>query len=97
MTGPRRLLLLRHAKAESVWVRLAVSDGVLEAEIEDDGVGFDPGEVATPSASGRGLGILGMRERLDLVGGTVAVESSREGGTRVLMRVPLAREAPLAR
>jgi len=89
--------VLRHAGAESVWIRLSVAEGVLEAEIEDDGVGFDPAEVATPAASGRGLGILGMRERLDLVSGSVAVESSPGAGTRVLMRVPLGKEAPVAR
>jgi signal transduction histidine kinase len=89
--------VLRHAGAESVWIRLSVAEGVLEAEIEDDGVGFDPAEVATPAASGRGLGILGMRERLDLVSGSVEIESSPGAGTRVLMRVPLGKEAPVAR
>jgi signal transduction histidine kinase len=89
--------VMRHSEAESVWIRVSVADGVLEAEIEDDGVGFDPAEVATPAASGRGLGILGMRERLDLVSGSVEVESSPGTGTRVLMRVPLEKEAPLAR
>ena len=44
---------------------------MLEIDIEDDGVGFDVAEVGGPSASGRGLGILGMHERMELIGGYV--------------------------
>ncbi len=81
--------VVRHAGAESVLVQVAAVTGRLEIEIEDDGRGFDVAEVAGPSDSGRGLGILGIRERLELLGGSAGVESSPGQGTRVTLSVPL--------
>ena len=64
--------------------------GELVVAIEDDGEGFDVESVRAPSESGRGLGLLGLRERMELVGGTVDVDSSPGDGTRVTLRLPLA-------
>ncbi len=80
----------RHAQAEAVLIQIAPREGQLEIEIEDDGRGFAPEESAEPDASGRGLGLLGMRERVELLGGRLQVDSSPGNGTRVLARVPLA-------
>jgi len=86
--------IVRHAHAETVLVEVAEEKGVLMVDIEDDGRGFDPAEVVGgPSASGRGLGILGMHERMELIGGTSQVASSPGGGTRVSLRVPMPAEA----
>jgi len=86
--------IVRHAHAETVLVEVAEEKGVLRVDIEDDGRGFDPAEVVGgPSASGRGLGILGMHERMELIGGTSQVASSPGGGTRVSLRVPMPAEA----
>ncbi len=74
----------RHADARSVSVLLQKSDGHLTAIIEDDGRGFDP-EVTT---HGR-LGIVGMRERLEAVGGSLQIESEAGHGTSVFARVPI--------
>ena len=52
--------------------------------IEDDGTGFDP----EPSA-GEGIGLLGMRERIELLDGTLTVESSECSGTTLVAEVPL--------
>ena len=52
--------------------------------IEDDGRGFDP-EGAT-----EGLGLLGMRERLALLGGSLAIESTPGAGTTLVAEVPVA-------
>jgi len=79
----------RHAQAETVLIQIAPREGQLEIEIEDDGRGFAPEENAEPDASGRGLGLLGMRERVELLGGRLQVDSSPGNGTRVLARVPL--------
>jgi signal transduction histidine kinase len=58
-------------------------------EIEDDGAGFDPGEIGKPAATGRGLGLQGMRERSELVAGRLELDSAPGEGTRVAFSVPL--------
>jgi signal transduction histidine kinase len=78
----------RHSRASQVLIQVEEHDRELVVELEDDGQGFDLATVAQPSPSGRGLGLLGMRERLSLVGGSAAVFSSPDEGTRVVLRVP---------
>src|SRR5216683_7297597 len=73
----------RHSGAKHAWVRLRVTADLLELEIEDHGAGMPP---ATPR---RGLGIVTMRERAALIGGTIECIRPREGGTLVRVRVPL--------
>jgi len=85
--------VVRHARAEKVLIEVAVNRGVLEVDIEDDGSGFDVAAVGGPSPSGRGLGLLGMRERMELIGGASKVTSSPGAGTQVSLRVPLMAEA----
>jgi signal transduction histidine kinase len=53
--------------------------------VEDNGQGFEPGELS----SSRGLGVLGMRERAELIGGTLAIRSRPGEGTSVRLTVPL--------
>lgn len=79
----------RHARAETVLVGCDVTARELTIEVEDDGVGFDPDEMRQPRESGQGLGLLGMRERLALLGGTLTVESQPGKGTRVVIHLPL--------
>jgi signal transduction histidine kinase len=81
--------IVRHARADTVLVEASEAAGILEIAIEDDGMGFDVGAVGGPSASGRGLGLLGIRERLELIGGTATVDSSPGSGTRVVLRIPV--------
>jgi signal transduction histidine kinase len=73
----------RHSGAKHAWVRLRVADGLLELEVEDHGAGMN---TATPR---RGLGIVTMRERAALVGGTIEFARPRQGGTLVRVRVPV--------
>jgi signal transduction histidine kinase len=73
----------RHSEATQAWVRLGVSASVLELDIEDHGAGMPA------AARGRGLGLVTMRERAALVGGTIEFTRPREGGTLVRVRVPL--------
>ncbi len=87
----------RHAEAEDVLIQLSVHEGILEVEIEDDGRGFSPDEVSSAAPSGRGLGLMGIRERLELVGGGATIESSPGRGTRVVLRAPLPVAAPVGR
>jgi signal transduction histidine kinase len=81
--------VLRHAHAEAVQIACAVDKGVLTIEIEDDGAGFEPRTVSRPRASGQGLGLLGMRERLSLLGGRLAIDAAPGAGTCVTITLPL--------
>jgi signal transduction histidine kinase len=76
--------VVKHAKARNVSVLLARTDGAVKAVIEDDGGGFDPGE-----RTGEGFGLIGMSERLALLGGRLEIESSEEAGTTIAAEVPL--------
>jgi two-component system NarL family sensor kinase len=74
----------RHANARRVTVRLVSTPGSVGLLVEDDGGGFDPSRVPEDRH-----GILGMRERVAVLGGVLRVESSPGGGTRVEATLPL--------
>ena len=61
-------------------------DGHVRIAVEDEGAGFDPAALDEPSASG--LGLSSVRERLELVGGTLTLASAAGEGTSVTMVVP---------
>ena len=75
--------VVRHAAATTASVTLAARDGHVRVFIEDDGVGFDP---ATRPARPH-LGVEGMAERAELVGGTLSVTSTAGAGTTVVLEV----------
>jgi signal transduction histidine kinase len=77
----------RHAGARQAAVRLLWTAESVTLVVEDDGRGFEPAAVRV-DASGTGLGLLGMRERADLVGGHLAVTSQPGAGTRIEVFVP---------
>lgn len=79
----------RHAEADAVLVQCSAVDGRVTLEIEDDGRGFDVDEIRPRPDDWRGLGLLGLRERLELVGGCVLIESAPGRGTRVVLTAPL--------
>jgi PAS domain S-box-containing protein len=80
--------VLKHARARHVSVLLERRDNHAVAIVEDDGAGFDTEAALARPPAGR-LGLLSMRERLALVGGTLEVESAPGAGTTVFARVPL--------
>jgi signal transduction histidine kinase len=84
--------VVRHAGASRVRISLASRDGFFEGEIMDDGRGFDPETVPMDGSGPRGLGLLGMQERIALCGGTLAVLSRPAAGTRIRIRIPLSEE-----
>jgi signal transduction histidine kinase len=79
----------KHAQAEHTWVRLTRPSGRLMLEIEDDGVGFNVGSVDANYAQRGSLGMVTMRERAELVGGTLHVDSAEGRGTRIRVLLPL--------
>jgi signal transduction histidine kinase len=82
--------IARHARATAVLIACTLNDAHVVLEIEDDGVGFVPARVSQPRETGEGLGLLGMRERLALLGGRLEIESEPGRGTRVIAMAPLA-------
>jgi hypothetical protein len=79
----------RHASPSVVRVRVAVIEGKLQLQVEDDGVGFDAVEVSARARTGEAVGLEGMRERAEIAGGTFRVDSVPGLGTRVLAELPL--------
>src|SRR5215208_4043191 len=85
----------RHSEAENVWVRVGISKGILFAEVEDDGRGFDlTQEESTPPATtgGVGVGIRAMCERASQLGGELKTQSEPGQGTKVRFELVLQRE-----
>jgi len=84
----------QHSGARTIAVRIAAEVAGVRAEIEDDGVGFDPRRLLSQSSGRRHLGLAGMRERAQLLGGSVAVESKPGGPTRVSIFLPSSMTLP---
>ena len=78
----------RHADAAHVEVRIRREPQAIGCSVADDGVGFDAATVLAP-AGRHGLGLVGIRERLDPIGGTLQVTSAPGAGTRLSVTVPL--------
>ena len=74
--------VVKHARAQRVSVLVTRAGDRIKAVIEDDGTGFDP------SAADGGIGLIGMRERIELLDGSLVVESSATSGTTVAAEVP---------
>jgi signal transduction histidine kinase len=99
LTGERRTMLFRvaqealnnvsrHAHASRADVKIKKLDGAVCMTIKDNGKGF-PVEDTLHSKKNKRLGLLGMRERLDMVGGKLTITSARGKGTCVLAQIPL--------
>ncbi len=79
--------VVRHSQASRVSVVLLRQVDEVTLLIEDDGCGFEPPH---PPSSHKGLGLIGMRERVNLCGGSCMIESALKCGTTVRVKVPLA-------
>ena len=75
---------MRHAEARRITVTLTRGDGTVRLRVEDDGTGFEPAEVPSDR-----FGLVGMRERAKLLGGSLTVESAPEVGTAIEVCVPI--------
>ena len=77
-----------HSKAERAWIVLAQQDGKMHLEVGDNGCAFTPQRVAEAQADGH-LGLLGMRERAELLGGSFQLEATPGKGTIIRVSVPV--------
>jgi signal transduction histidine kinase len=84
----------RHAAVSEAWVRLKFLARTLELEVEDQGKGFAPAAGAAGNTTGsaaslpRGIGLVAMRERAELIGGILDISHPAQGGTLVRIRIP---------
>jgi signal transduction histidine kinase len=79
----------KHAEAEHIWVRLNREGEDLVLAVDDDGVGFNVGAVDAGYEQRGSLGMVSMRERTELVGGSLRIDSVEGEGTHVRLTVPL--------
>ena len=78
--------VVRHSRARNVSVSLSRFDGRLRVAIQDDGAGFDP--ATTPGGGSDRLGLIGMLERAEALGGELTVDSAAGAGTAVVFECP---------
>ncbi|MGE0683480.1 MAG: PAS domain S-box protein [Candidatus Binatia bacterium] len=81
--------IARHARARQVWITLRQHDAALDLFVRDDGIGFDVDVARAQAVHGKGLGLLGMEERVRLVGGQLDIVTAPESGTEIHVCVPL--------
>ncbi len=81
----------KHAEATRVEISLERRDAIISASVTDNGRGFDLGKVLRPESLERGLGIMGMQERVSLLGGKMDIQSRPDFGTYIYIEVPYSR------
>jgi two-component system, NarL family, sensor histidine kinase DegS len=78
-----------HAHATQIQVTLDIADGLVRTTVEDNGSGFDPKEFLEASGQRKTIGLPTQRERVEMLGGKMIVESSSGRGTKVTVEMPL--------
>jgi signal transduction histidine kinase len=78
----------KHSHARNVHIEIDRSGGQVQCSIRDDGTGFSVASVLARKTN-KGLGLLGMQERLSAIGGTLHIQSSPSQGTSVLINLPV--------
>jgi len=77
--------IAKHARASQARITLETTPDALHLLVQDDGCGFSPGGMRKPQS----LGLLGLRERAELLGGDVAIDSAPGHGTCIRVQIPL--------
>jgi two-component system, NarL family, sensor histidine kinase UhpB len=81
--------VVRHAEARNVRIELTHSEGRLSLVVRDDGVGFDVSRILERAAGGANLGLVGMRERVEILGGNLTISAQPGHGTAIQVSFPL--------
>jgi signal transduction histidine kinase len=79
----------KYSQATNLWVRMGMRDRSFVAQVEDDGIGFDVADIESHYDERGSLGMINLRERTELLGGQLRIESAPGKGTRVTVLVPL--------
>jgi signal transduction histidine kinase len=79
----------RHAKAAKARVKVSLTERQVLLTVEDNGEGFEVEPAMNIQRAGSGLGLIGMQERVGLIGGRLTIESSAGTGTTVTAEIPL--------
>lgn len=87
--------IARHSAARNVWIVYRVTDQQVQVNVQDDGVGFDMLDIEITPDSPRGLGLMGMQERLELLGGELNILSTPGSGTQLDISIPLIADGTL--
>jgi len=80
--------VVKHAHASEVWIRFQRNTDSISCYIEDNGTGFDPALIAVRQGE-QGFGLIGMRARLSVVGGSMQIASTNGSGTELAISIPL--------
>ncbi len=86
--------ITRHASAKNASVTLHFKKSDIKVHVKDDGRGFDVEEAISSKDRPRGLGLLGMKERVELMKGTLSIRSRPSFGTEIDVKFPLNEEVP---
>ena len=81
--------IAKHAKAKNVLINVEFKDSAISIEVEDDGKGFDVKTLRQYKDEGQGVGLLGMQERIELLGGQFNIASQPGKGTIITLEIPL--------
>jgi PAS domain S-box-containing protein len=79
----------KHAGATEVSITIKEEEGLISLELEDNGAGFDPVQVAARRGAGRGMGLAALDERARMLGGTLMIRSQPGAGTRLTCAIPV--------
>ena len=85
--------IAKHSDAKSANISLYFLKSAIKVTVTDDGRGFDVEEAMSTKDRPRGLGILGMKERVQLMKGTIEIRSRLRGGTEIDIEIPLVKES----
>ena len=85
--------IVKHSGANRAEITLRQKDSVLFASITDNGKGFDLNRMLQPGSPEKGLGLVGMQERVSLLGGKMDIQSGSDFGTRIYVEIPIPNHA----
>lgn len=86
--------IAKHAGTHSACVRLCRIEETLQVIVSDQGVGFDPNSLPPAGEGGRGFGLFSIRERLELFGGKLEIDSAPGRGSRFVISMPITSVGP---
>lgn len=79
----------KHSQADEVKVSLHQEDHKVRIAVEDNGIGMEPSQITTIGQTNVGFGLFNIRERLDLLGGNMDIQSQTKNGTKITVSAPL--------